>query len=70
MADSERRVFPIETVLALAAGKKDCDLREIAGYILGDNPEELTVFAIMSNNHIGESKDMQDIIEDMLGELL
>ncbi len=41
-----------------------------AGYILGDNPEELTVFAIMSNNHIGESKDMQDIIEDMLGELL
>ena len=37
MADSERRVFPIETVLALAAGKKDCDLREIAGYILGES---------------------------------
>lgn len=37
MADSERRVFPIETVLALAASKEDCDLREIAGYILGES---------------------------------
>lgn len=37
MADSERRVFPVETVLALAASKADADLKEIAGYILGES---------------------------------
>ena len=37
MADSERKVFPVETVLALSAGKGDVDLKEIAGYILGQS---------------------------------
>ena len=37
MADSERKVFPVEAVLALAAGKEDVDLKEIAGYILGQS---------------------------------
>lgn len=37
MADSERKVFPVETVLALSTGKGDVDLKEIAGYILGQS---------------------------------
>ncbi len=37
MADSERRIFPVETVLALVASKADADLKEIAGYILGES---------------------------------
>lgn len=35
MSDSERKIFPVETVLALVAGKKDADVKEIAGYIVG-----------------------------------
>lgn len=34
MAD-ERRIFPTETILALVAGKKDADTRELAAYLLG-----------------------------------
>lgn len=40
MAD-DRKIFPVETVLELVAGKKDADVRELASYILGktvDNP--------------------------------
>ena len=35
MSDSERKIFPIETVVALINGKQDVDLKEIAGYITG-----------------------------------
>ena len=35
MSDSERKIFPVETVLALVSGKEDADVREIAGYITG-----------------------------------
>ena len=37
MSDSERKIFPIESVLALVTSKKDSDLREIAGYIVGQS---------------------------------
>ena len=30
MSDSERKIFPVETVLALVSGKEDADVREIA----------------------------------------
>jgi len=33
MSDSERKIFPIETVLALVTAKQDADLRAIAGYL-------------------------------------
>ncbi len=35
MSDTERKLFPIETVVALINGKQDVDLKEIAGYITG-----------------------------------
>ena len=35
MSDSERKIFPVETVLALVSGKEDADVRESAGYITG-----------------------------------
>ena len=37
MSDSERKIFPIESVLALVTSKKDSDLKEIAGYIVGQS---------------------------------
>ncbi|MDO5536666.1 MAG: hypothetical protein Q4F72_03960, partial [Desulfovibrionaceae bacterium] len=35
MSDSERKIFPIESVVALVNGKQDVDLKAIAGYIIG-----------------------------------
>ncbi len=35
MSDTARKVFPTETVLALLAGNKDIDVKELAGYITG-----------------------------------
>ncbi len=35
MSDSERKIFPIETVIALVNGKQDVDLKDIAGYVIG-----------------------------------
>ncbi len=35
MSDSERKLFPIETVIALVNGKQDVDLKPLAGYIVG-----------------------------------
>ncbi len=35
MSDSERRIFPIESLLALASGRKDLDIKAAAGYITG-----------------------------------
>lgn len=35
MSDTARKVFPIESVLALVMGKEDVDVKEIAGYIAG-----------------------------------
>ncbi|MDR2743627.1 MAG: hypothetical protein LBB66_00240 [Desulfovibrio sp.] len=35
MSDTDRKVFPLESVLALIVGKKDVDIKEIAGYITG-----------------------------------
>lgn len=35
MSDSERKIFPIESVVALINGKQDVDLKAIAGYIIG-----------------------------------
>ena len=34
MAD-DRKVFPLETVLALVTGKKDVNVQELAGFITG-----------------------------------
>ena len=34
MAD-DRKVFPLESVLALVTGKKDADVKELAGFIAG-----------------------------------
>ncbi|MBQ7738428.1 MAG: hypothetical protein IJT59_02070 [Desulfovibrionaceae bacterium] len=35
MSDSSRKMFPIETVMALVAGKDGIDIKEIAGYVTG-----------------------------------
>ena len=35
MSDSERKIFPVESVLALVCGKEDADVKEIAGYMAG-----------------------------------
>ena len=35
MADSDRSIFPLETVLALVTGKEGVDVKGIAGYICG-----------------------------------
>lgn len=35
MSDSERKVFPVESVLALLVGKEDADVKDIAGFIAG-----------------------------------
>ncbi|MDR2055606.1 MAG: hypothetical protein LBQ10_07050 [Desulfovibrio sp.] len=35
MSDTNRKVFPVESVLALVAGKGGADIREIAGYVAG-----------------------------------
>lgn len=35
MSDTARRIFPIESVLALVMGKDDVDVKEIAGYVAG-----------------------------------
>ncbi len=35
MADSNRKVFPVKTVMALMVGNDDVDIKEIAGFITG-----------------------------------
>ena len=35
MSDTARKMFPVETVLALAVAKKGADVKDIAGYITG-----------------------------------
>ena len=35
MADSDRSIFPLETVLALVTGKEGVDVKGIAGYVTG-----------------------------------
>ena len=35
MSDSSRKIFPIETVMALVTGKDGADIKEIAGYVCG-----------------------------------
>ena len=35
MSDTSRKVFPVETVLALVTGKEGVDIKEIAGYVTG-----------------------------------
>lgn len=35
MSDVARKVFPMETVLALVMGKEDVDVRDLAGYLTG-----------------------------------
>ena len=35
MSDSNRKLFPIETVMALVTGKDGIDIKEVAGYISG-----------------------------------
>ncbi|MBO6171280.1 MAG: hypothetical protein J6N67_03860 [Desulfovibrio sp.] len=35
MSDTSRKVFPVETVLALVMGKEGADIKEIAGYVAG-----------------------------------
>ncbi len=35
MSDVARKVFPMETVLALVMGKEDVDVRDLAGYLAG-----------------------------------
>ncbi len=35
MSDTSRKVFPVETVLALVTGKEGMDIKEIAGYVTG-----------------------------------
>lgn len=41
-----------------------------AGYILGDTPEDMIVFAIMSNNNAGKSSGVQDTLETLMELLL
>lgn len=35
MSDSDRKVFPVESVLALVVGKEGVDVKDLAGYIAG-----------------------------------
>ncbi|MDR1659765.1 MAG: hypothetical protein LBR94_05425 [Desulfovibrio sp.] len=35
MSDTDRKVFPVESVLALVAGKGGVDIKDIAGYVTG-----------------------------------
>lgn len=35
MSDTARKMFPLESVLALVTGKQDVDVKDIAGYITG-----------------------------------
>ena len=35
MSDSDRKVFPVESVLALVVGKEGVDIKDIAGYVVG-----------------------------------
>ncbi|MDR3358753.1 MAG: hypothetical protein LBN96_07900 [Desulfovibrio sp.] len=35
MSDTDRKIFPVESVLALMAGKEGVDTRDIAGYVTG-----------------------------------
>lgn len=35
MSDSNRKVFPVESVLALVVGKEGVDVKDLAGYIVG-----------------------------------
>ena len=35
MSDTSRKVFPVETVLALVTGKEGVDIKEIAGFVTG-----------------------------------
>ncbi|MDO5484116.1 MAG: hypothetical protein Q4F27_04330 [Desulfovibrionaceae bacterium] len=35
MSDSNRKVFPVESVLALVVGKEGADVKELAGYVVG-----------------------------------
>ena len=37
MSDSNRKIFPLETVMALVAGKDGIDIKEIAGYVTGQS---------------------------------
>lgn len=35
MSDTSRKVFPVESVLALVVGKEGVDVKEIAGFVAG-----------------------------------
>jgi hypothetical protein len=35
MSDTDRKVFPVESVLALVTGKEGVDIKDIAGYVTG-----------------------------------
>ncbi|MDD2966368.1 MAG: hypothetical protein PHN64_02585 [Desulfovibrionaceae bacterium] len=35
MSDTARKIFPMESVLALIVGKEDADVKELAGYVAG-----------------------------------
>lgn len=35
MSDSDRKVFPVESVLALVVGKEGVDVKDLAGYVAG-----------------------------------
>ena len=35
MSDSDRKVFPVESVLALVVGKKGVDVKDVAGFVVG-----------------------------------
>lgn len=35
MSDSDRKVFPVESVLALVVGKEGVDVKDLAGYVVG-----------------------------------
>ena len=39
MSDTSRKVFPVESVLALVVGKEDVDIKEIAGFVAGRSIE-------------------------------
>ncbi len=39
MSDVARKVFPMDTVLALVIGKEDVDVKELAGYLTGQSLE-------------------------------
>ena len=41
-----------------------------ASYMLGDTPEDMIVFAIMSNNNAGKSSGVQDTLETLMELLL